>query len=182
LNVRNNIDANAALLDVIPQDCRVEILEEYVNDWVRIKYYGNKTGCVNGTYLTATQPPFIVTSLKVGNVDNDGRWLINAGNTLYSSQMRFLTPVVTYDATYNGKITLSVKIIRPNGAIFRNPAKSPSGFSFSEEHQINRGNNQILKLSEWGNKDESIYQEGEWTVEIWCDNRRLWSEKITIRP
>jgi hypothetical protein len=182
LNVRENLNANATLLDVIPQDCRVEILEEYANGWVRIKYYGNKTGCVNRTYLTLTQPPFVITSLKVGNVDNDGKWLTNAGNTLYSSQMRYLTPVVTYDATYNGKGTLFVKIIQSNGAIFRNASKSPSGFTFSYEFQVNHGSNQTLNLSGWGNNTSSSYQAGEWTVEIWYNNRRLWSEKITIRP
>ena len=182
LNVRNNINPDAIVLDVIPQDCRVEILEEYVNDWVRIKYNGNKTGCVNGTYLTTTQPPFIVTSLKIGNVNNDGRWLTNAGNALYSSQMRYLQPIVSYDATFNGVGTFFVKIIQPDGTIFRNASISPSGFTFSNECQINRGNNQTLDLSGWGNSDTSSYQAGEWTIEIWYNNRRLWSEKIAIRP
>jgi uncharacterized protein YgiM (DUF1202 family) len=49
LNVRNNTNADAAKLDVIPQDCKIEILEEYTNKWVRVKYNGNKTGYVNGT-------------------------------------------------------------------------------------------------------------------------------------
>ncbi|GHU16049.1 hypothetical protein FACS1894163_04690 [Spirochaetia bacterium] len=181
LNVRNNLNADAAVLDVLSQDCRVEILEEYTNNWVRIKYLGNKTGCVNGKYLTSTQPPFVITSLKVGNSSKDGSWLTNAGNTLYSSQMRYLTPVVNYDATYNGKGTFFVKIIQPNGTTFRNPSVSPSGFTFSNEPQVNRGNNQTLNLSSWGNNDTSSYQAGEWTVEIWHNNRRLWSEKITIR-
>jgi hypothetical protein len=181
LNVRNDINADSALLDVLPQDCRVEILEEYTG-WVRIKYYGNKTGCVNSTYLTSTQPPFVITSLKVGNVDYDGRWLTNAGNTLYSSQMRYLKPVVTYDTTDNGKDTFFVKIIQPNGAIFRNASVSPSGFTFSNESQVNRGSNQTLNLSGWGDKTSSLYQAGEWTVEIWYNNKRMWTEKINIQP
>jgi hypothetical protein len=164
------------------QDCRVEILEEYANDWVRIKYYGNKFGYVNGKYLTSTQPPFVITSLKVGNVDNDGKWITNAGNTLYSSQMRYLKPVVTYDATYTGKDTFFVKIIRPNGAIFRNASVSPSGFTFSDEYQVNRGSDQTLYLSGWGNNTSSSYQAGEWTVEIWYNNKRIWVEKINIQP
>ena len=181
LNVRNNSTANAAVLDVIPQDCRVEILEEYVNSWVRIKYYGNKYGYVNGTYLTSTQPLFVITSLKVGNVNND-RWLTNAGNILYSLQMRYLCPVITYNATFTGSVIFFVKIIQPNGAIFRNPSISPSGFSYNDLRQINRGNNQTLQLNSWGNNDSSSYQAGEWTVEIWYNNKRLWSEKINIRP
>jgi len=70
LNVRNNSNANAALLDTIPQDCKVEILEEYTNGWARIKYYNNKTGYVNCNYLTTIQPQIVVTSLKVGNTTN----------------------------------------------------------------------------------------------------------------
>jgi len=181
LNVRNNTNSDADRIDVIPKDCRVEILEEYVNSWVRIKYYGNKTGYVNGTYLTSTLPPFVITSLKAGNVDYNGRWLTNAGNALYSSQMRYLKPVVTYDAAYNGNVTLSVKFIQPNGTIFRDASVSPNGYTFSNEYQVNRGSNQTLNISGWGNNNTSLYQAGEWTVEVWYNNRLLWSEKINIR-
>jgi hypothetical protein len=181
LSLRDDANANAALLEVLPQDCRVEILDEYSNDWVRIKYKGNKTGYVNDKYLTKTQPPFVITSLKVGNL-GDSKWLTSAGGALYSSQMRYLGPVVTYDATYNGKITFFVKIIQPNGAIFRNASASPTGFSYSTESQVKQGNNQTLNILGWGNKDKSLYQAGEWTVEVWNNSRRLWSEKITILP
>jgi hypothetical protein len=142
---------------------------------------GKRQEAIRITYLTTTQPPFVITSLKIGNV-GDGRWLTNAGNTLYSSQMRYLKPVATYDSTDNRKSTFFVKIIQSNGIVFRNASISPKDFTYSDELQVNRGNNQMLYLSGWGNSDTSSYQAGEWTIEIWHNNRRLWSEKITIRP
>jgi hypothetical protein len=181
LNVRSDTYADATWQDVIAQNNRVEILEEYTNSWARIKYGNNKTGYVNGKYLTSTPPPLVITALRVGNIYN-GRWLTNAGSPLYSSQMRFLCPVITYNATFSGQVTFFVKIIQPNGELFRNPSISPRGFTFDSPCQISRGNNQTLQLSGWGNGESSSYRDGEWTVEVWYNNRCLWSEKITIRP
>lgn len=181
LNVRNESNADAAWKDVIAQDTKVEILEEYVNGWVRIKY-NNKIGYVNGKYLKITPPPLEITAMRVGNNDNNGRWLNSPGSNLYSSQMRYLCPVITYNATFSGQVTIFIKIIQPNGVIFRNPSRSPSGFSNSVTLQVYRGNNQTLQLTGWGNGESSSYQAGEWTVEIWYNNKRMWSEKITIRP
>jgi hypothetical protein len=187
LNVRDRQNADAAELDVITQDTRVEILEEYMkSSWVRIKYYTNETGFVNGALLTSKQPPLVITSVKVGNGDYNGRWLTNAGDPLYSSQMRSLRPVVTYDAKFDGDVTFFVKIIHPNGEVEKLssiPPDLPSGFSYSGKFHVENSNNQTLYLSNFGNSDKSIYQAGEWTVEIWYNNKqRLWSEKVTILP
>jgi hypothetical protein len=185
LNVRNDANADAAWQDVMAQNTRVEILEEYTNSWTRIKYGNNKTGYVNGKYLTSTPPPLEITSLRVGNTDYNGRWLTNVGNILYSSQMRYLSPVITYNATFSGQVIFFIKIIQPNGELFRNPSTSPSGFTTNNNnrpYQITRGNNQTLYLSGWGSDSSSVYQSGEWIIEVWYNNRRLWSEKINIRP
>jgi len=182
LNVRNNSNVEAERIDGLTQFRRVEILEEYTNSWVRIKYGNNQFGYVYGPYLTSTPPPLEIISLRVGNTDSNNNWLTNAGNALYSSQMRYLKPVITYNSTITGSVTFFVKIIQPNGVIFRNSSVSPSGYSYSHTVQITRGNNQTLNLSGWGNSTSSSYHAGEWTIEVWYDNKRLRSEKINIRP
>lgn len=54
LNVRDGPNADAVMQDVIAQNAIIEILDEYINDWVKIRYGNNKTGYVNSKYLTST--------------------------------------------------------------------------------------------------------------------------------
>jgi hypothetical protein len=180
LNVRSTINADADILDVITQDCKVEILEEYTNNWVRIKYYGNKVGCINANYLTAKQPPLVITSVKIGNYKE--KWLTYPGDPLYSSQMRFLKPVIICDATFVETIEIYFKIIDPDGKVFRNINTSPNNFTYSNSIQLKNSSNLTYYLSGWGNSDESIYHAGDWAIEIWHNNKRLWSQKVPILP
>jgi hypothetical protein len=123
--------------------------------------------------------PVNVTALKVGNWGND-RWLTLPGGALYSSQMRYLNTVITYNASFNGEATFYIKIIEPNGNLFRNADISPAGYSNSYTGRINRGNNQTLYLDGWGKSDSSSYRAGEWTVEVLYNNVCLRSEKVRI--
>ena len=58
--------------------------------------------------------------------------------------------------------------------------KTVSQMSFN--YQINSGTNQSLKLTGWGDPDESEFHAGVWTVEVWHNNLRLVSEEVTIYP
>jgi hypothetical protein len=120
-----------------------------------------------------------VTALKVGNW-GDGRWLTQAGDTLYSSQMRYLESVITYKAPFDGEATFYIKILDPYGDLKRNADTSPAGYTYSDTMRINRGNNQTLDLGGWGNPGSSVYQAGEWTVEVWYNDVCLRSEKVRI--
>jgi len=123
----------------------------------------------------------IVTGVKVGNTSYDGTWLTNPGNRLQSAQMRFLSPVITYDSILSETVTFYIKIINTNG-VLHTGTRSPSGFSYQYEARVNRGENQSLGLSGFGTDDASSYQEGEYTVEIWYNNVCLSSGKVTIYP
>jgi hypothetical protein len=120
-----------------------------------------------------------VTRIKVGNWGN-GSWLTRPGEALYAAQMRYFNPVITYNAVLDGEITFYIKIIQPDGTLHRNPSVSPVGYSFSTTARINRGSNQTLDLSGWGNSSSSSYWAGTWTVEVWFNNGCLRSEKVTI--
>jgi hypothetical protein len=120
-----------------------------------------------------------VTSIKVGNWGNS-RWINNPGETLYSSQMRYLSPVITYDSFIDESVVFFVKIIDPDGDIYRNLSTSPAGYSFSSTGYISRGSGKSLDLSGWGSSDRSTYYQGTWTVEVWYNNVCLRSELIRI--
>ncbi|MDR2597844.1 MAG: zinc ribbon domain-containing protein [Treponema sp.] len=121
-----------------------------------------------------------VTSIKVGNVDKDNRWLNNPGETLSSAKMRYLKPVITYNSSINEDATFYVKIINPYGTLKDNSSTSPKGFSNSTTARINSGSNQSLTLTGWGTSDESTYTAGTWTVEVWYNDVCLRSEKVVI--
>jgi RNA polymerase subunit RPABC4/transcription elongation factor Spt4 len=124
--------------------------------------------------------PINATSIKVGNSTKNGRWLTNAGDNLYSSNMRYFSPVMTYNSVLEGEITFSIKILRPNGTLMNNPSISPIGYTYTVKERVLRGNNQTLDLAGWGNENSSSYSTGEWTVEVWYENACLRSEKVRI--
>ena len=121
-----------------------------------------------------------VTSLKVGNIDKDDRWISNPGETLSSAKMRYLQPVITYDSNISEDATFYVKIINPYGTLSENSSISPKGFSNSTTARINSGSNRSLNLTGWGSGEKSTYMAGTWTVEVWYNNVCLKSEKVVI--
>jgi hypothetical protein len=121
-----------------------------------------------------------VTKLEVGNSMYSGNWITKPGESLTSAEMRYLKPVITVDSLTSGEITFFVKIINPQGGVFRNQKISPADYSYSFPVQVSRKNNQTIDLWNWGNSDESIYSAGEWTVEVWYNDVCLRSEKVRI--
>jgi hypothetical protein len=121
-----------------------------------------------------------ITSLKVGNWNNN-QWITEPGGTLSASQMRNLWPRITYDSLMNEKVTLFIKIIKPDGTVLRNTSESPEGYTYSTTEQISRGKDRSFSLSfGYGNSSESAYSSGLWTVEIWYNGVCLRSEKVQI--
>jgi uncharacterized protein YgiM (DUF1202 family) len=179
LNVRSSPNPGARnKVEVLSQNTNVEIIEKVKStSWVKISYGNGKYGYMNSDYLS---PIIEITALSAGNW-GDSKWLTNAGRKLYSSEMRFLAPVITYNATFNAKVTFFIKILHPNGELDKG-SNAPSGFTYIDSSQVNEGSNQTCVLTAWGNQNVSTYQSGQWTVEVWYNNKRLISEKIIIYP
>jgi hypothetical protein len=114
--------------------------------------------------------PIQISSITVGNWNN-GRWLNQPGNTMNSSQMRYLMPRIRYTSLISESISFDIKIIRPNGSLMG---------TYSSTNWINRGENQTLDLSGWGNANESIYSSGTWTVEVWYKGVCLKSQTVRL--
>jgi hypothetical protein len=121
---------------------------------------------------------FNVTSIKCGNY-NDSGWINYVGNSLYSNQMRYLMPRITYNSISSESITFNVKVISPSGVLETNSYSSP-GYTYSLSTWLSRGTNLSADMSGWGNGERSIYRAGEWTVEVWYNNACLRSEKVRI--
>jgi hypothetical protein len=120
-----------------------------------------------------------VTSIKIGN-SNNGRQLASPGTSLNARDIRYLTPEITYSSLASRDVTFYVKIIDPDGDIFRNPSISPRGSTYSQQGFVTRGSHQKLGLDGWGNGDRGIYWAGTWTVEVWLEGVCLRSEKVRL--
>jgi len=120
---------------------------------------------------------FEITSITFGNWDNS--WIDYPGTPLISALMRYLKPVIIYNSNVNEDITFYIKIIQPNGQL-ENNSGSPYDFTYSYTAQIYHGSDQSLYLGDWGRNDQSIFEAGTWTVEVWYNNVCLKSEKVKI--
>jgi uncharacterized Zn finger protein (UPF0148 family) len=131
-------------------------------------------------WLESNLLPINITSIKARNQNNSSQWITEPSETLYSSQMRYLMPEITYNSIVNEEIIFYIKIIQPNGNLSYNPNISPNGYTYKSTVRVNRGVNQTLSLGGWGNDSSSSYRTGEWTVEVWYKNVCFISEKVLI--
>ena len=119
-----------------------------------------------------------VTYLAVGNYNN--KWITQPGIWMIASDVRYLTPVWTYNSLISGEFTFFVRIINPDGTINRNSSTSPTGFSYSSKQWIERGQSKELNLSGWGNESVSNYSRGQYTIELWLEDFCLYTGKVTL--
>lgn len=109
---------------------------------------------------------------------------IDFGQPLYVSEIRYLVPRIKFHGIYTSEKTpLSVKIISPDGKLLNSDSRDKS-YTYSEEFYL-RGtasgsNKAVLTGVGWG--DQSMYQVGPWTCEIWKDGNMLFSKQIDIVP
>jgi hypothetical protein len=120
-----------------------------------------------------------ITSIKVGNWGN-GRWLTQPGGSLNARAIRYLSPVITYSSFINKYVTFYVRIIAPDGSVFRNTSISPAGYSYSSNGQVSRGTSQSFDLNGWGSEEGGAYYAGTWTIEVWYEGVRLASERVRL--
>jgi uncharacterized Zn finger protein (UPF0148 family) len=160
---------------VIGVTCIIIAIGVGYNQYISIKSLRSEN-----LWLESNLLPINITSIKTGN-RNNGQWITRPGGTLYSSQMRYLELEITYNSIINEEITFYIKILQPNGNLNYNPNISPNGYTYANTVRVNRGDNQTLSLSGWGNGSNSTYRTGEWTVEVWYKNVCLISEKVLIQ-
>ena len=84
-----------------------------------------------------------------------------------------IIPISTH---WSGKI--SVVFIDSNGKIINNQS-SPIGFSYDEEIDLN-SNQEDIRLKGWGNSNNSVYDEGTHSVEIWFNDKIIGKQTFTV--
>lgn len=110
--------------------------------------------------------PLKISDVKVGVVNYDGDIIVNYGNTIYSSQTRYLKPQITLYSYSSKFVTFYIKLYTPNG--MSTGSSSPSGYSYTSEHYLTTGTNTI-QLGGWGNNTSGNWQSGNYRYEIWLN-------------
>jgi len=127
----------------------------------------------------------LIKDCKFANESNDSKVLTAFGKTLYSSQMRYLTPKIYYDGLEGDNdgvvgYEFYIKIIRPDGTLDRG-SSSPKGYTFSTYFSKRTGENLEQELTGWGNSTESTYNAGTYGFEIWFNKKKIYSTTVVIK-
>jgi predicted nuclease with TOPRIM domain len=119
-----------------------------------------------------------VTDMKVGNSNNG--WITQPGKQqLKASDIRYLSPVFTYNSLVETYITYYIKIIEPTGIISRGD-NSPTGFTYKREFQVKKGKDLKFEASGWGTSSGGSYYSGRYTIELWCEGFCLYSGSVRL--
>jgi len=126
---------------------------------------------------------FTISDLDFHNEDASGNIIGSYGMIFESSALKYLTFRIKYTNTgsaINNKI-LYIKIIKPDGSTFRNDS-SPTNYTRSTIVNIQANTkNESLNIGSWGGVGGGFYSPGEYTCEVWSDDKMLISKKVTVQ-
>lgn len=123
--------------------------------------------------------PLIIGDIEIANVEQNNDIVTDYGETLRSSNARYLKPRLKYYGMIDGSRYLKTKWVRPDGTIITGDA-SPAGFSQGAEYTIDAGANQMLEMGGWGWDEPGNWSTGNYRLEIWFGNTCLKSKSFTV--
>ncbi len=134
--------------------------------------------------LTIQMGYIYITDAKFANRLN-GETLEAASLRLKAEDMRYLTPLLTYNSLLpSGRATIeqefTYKIIDKKGELDHS-SSSPDGYTNSSKFEVEVGeHDQGVWLSGWGNATQSYYEKGEYTFELYHKGRQIYTTKFTL--
>lgn len=125
-----------------------------------------------------------VTDCKFANRLN-GENIEEAALRLKKADMRYLTPLVTYNSLLpSGHATVeqefTYKVFNPDGSLDRADS-SPAGYTNDTSFEVEVGeHDQGVWLAGWGNATQSLFDRGEYTFELYYKGHRIYDTKFTL--
>lgn len=123
---------------------------------------------------------FGIHSIEFGNHDYYGNTLTGYGRPLYSSKMRYLMPRIIYYATGTKTVVFQYKIFYPDGTLMYNSDYSEEYTGGSHRVTLYAGKKNKVELGGWGNRKESKYQPGTYSIEIWYNGKCIKKQSFEI--
>lgn len=122
-----------------------------------------------------------IYDVKFGSNTKNGSTLIEHGNTLYSTELAYLSPKLYY----NGEKTsttknIAYKILKPDGTLDRG-SNSPVGYTYSENKTFYPGTAKMVVLTGWGNEKKTGYSPGTYTFELYVDGVKKLTRKFEVK-
>lgn len=123
--------------------------------------------------------PFMATKMEIANVDYDGKFLTNYGETIYSYNTRYLKPKITVTPMKgDGTYTVYVKLFQDG--VLKTGSSSPSGYSYSTEVTISGSSQHTFQLSGWGSNTAGHWTAGKYRFEVWYGDYCIGSKDFRV--
>ena len=121
--------------------------------------------------------PLQINDLKVGVTDYNNNIIVSYGNTIYSSQTKYLCPRISVYSYSSKNVKFYIKLYKNN--TLSTGSSSPSGYSYTSEAYLSSGNNTI-DLGGWGSNTSGNWSSGSYRFEIWYNGICLKAHSFTI--
>ena len=123
------------------------------------------------------EQPLVITKVEMVNKSKE-EIITPAGSKIYSSSTMYLAPQITYVGLLKRDVSFYIKFYRPSGTMIAN-SNSPIGYTYSDERSIQLGRHDQL-LWGWGSENKGNWSAGEYRIEIWVEDKCLYSHTFTV--
>ena len=174
-SIREELDT--AKQTIINKDCEISNLNSIIENKNR-EIEQEKERYSDLESEIASVEPFVITGVEIGSTYKGGDIETDYGYTLYKSRARYLTPKVYYRGFTSGSCTIKTKWYGPNGSLIAGDT-SPDGYSQSKNCSFSKGSDYLL-LQGWGWESAGNWESGKYKLEIWCNDKCLFTKTFTI--
>lgn len=123
--------------------------------------------------------PMIISDVLICNTDYNGNVDTGYGEKIQDYRTMYLKPKIKYFGIKSGVQTLRIRWIKPDGSISKGTA-SIGDFSQIAGYEITAGKSSEVILSGWGGSDKGHWCAGQYFIEIWHEDIRLFRKPFTI--
>ena len=122
--------------------------------------------------------PILIQDVEIANVDVDGVFDTNYGESIYSSSTMYLKPKISYiGIVERDSISLDIKFYTPSG--MSRGSSSPSYCSWTESLDVSVGEN-IQSFQGWGGPTSGHWSKGIYRFEFWYKDVCLKAKSFTV--
>lgn len=139
-----------------------------------------KNASLGSGTTTITEIPFIITTMEIANVENDGTIIQDYGSTIYDFKTKYLQPRIKIKPLKtSGTYTIYVKLYKDN-ILQRSTSTSPENFTYSTNITISGESQQTNTLSGWGSNNAGIWTQGSYRYEVWYNDYCIGSKTFKV--
>lgn len=129
---------------------------------------------------SVSEIPFIVTEMKVANVDKEGNIIQGYDSSIYDFKSKYLQPKITIKPfRTSGTYTVYVKLYKGN-VLQRNTNTSPENYTYSRSITINGSGPQTFELIGWGSNNAGFWSIDTYRFEIWINDYCVGSKTFKV--